>query len=362
MPVEPVHTRVLHDKAFLLLVVAVSCVFVWILLPYFGAIFWATVLAVLFAPLYRRALVSFKQHRTAAALATEGVVVLMVILPTALIATLLAEEAVGMVERLRSGQLDLNRFFVQATMSLPPWAKRLLDYFGLGDFSSMQQKLSGGLQKGAQFLAENAFSAGQNTLDFVVSFFIMLYLLFFLLRDGGALARRIRDATPLRNDLLHMLSRRFIDVIRATVKGNLMVAAVQGLFGGLIFWFLDIHAAVLWGVLMAFLSLLPAGSGVIGGPVAIYLMATGSIWQGIVLVLFGALVIGVVDNVLRPILVGKGTRMPDYVVLISTLGGLAIFGIHGFVIGPVVAAMFMAAWHIVATSGTGEGGQPSGST
>jgi len=279
-----------------------------------------------------------------------------VILPTTSIAALLAQEAMSVYSKMKSGQVDLNRFFQQALGALPQWATSLLDGLGLASLGSLQDKVSGGLMKGFQFLAENAFNVGQNTLDFVVSLFIMLYLLFFLLRDGGRLSRQIRDAIPLRNDLLQMLSRRFADVIRATVKGNLVVAAVQGFFGGLIFWFFDIHASVLWGVLMAFLSLLPAGSGVIWLPVALYLIATGAIWKGVVLIVYGVLVIGVVDNFLRPILVGKGTRMPDYVVLISTLGGLAIFGINGFVIGPVIAAMFMAAWHIVATSHTSEAG------
>src|SRR5262249_43004043 len=231
-----------------------------------------------------------------------------------------------------------------------------LDTFGLNNLSALQERLSGGIVKGVQFFAENAFNVGQNTLDFVLSFFIMLYLLFFLLRDGSRLARRIRYAIPLRNELLHTLSRRFTDVIRATVKGNLVVAAVQGFFGGLIFWFFVIHAPGLWGVLLAFMSLLPAGSGLVWGPVAIYLIATGAGWKGVILIVYGMLVIGLVDNLLRPILVGKDTRMPDYVVLISTLGGLAVFGINGFVIGPAIAAMFISAWNIVATSGVGESG------
>lgn len=115
----------------------------------------------------------------------------------------------------------------------------------------------------------------------------------------------------------------------------------------MIFAILGIQGALLWGVLMAFLSLLPAvGASLIWGPVAIYFLATGAIWQGAVLTAFGVFVIGLVDNILRPILVGKDTRMPDYVVLISTIGGMALFGLNGFVIGPLVAALFMAAWDL----------------
>jgi len=136
-------------------------------------------------------------------------------------------------------------------------------------------------------------------------------------------------------------------VIRATVKGNIAVAATQGALGGLIFWVLGIQGPVLWGVIMAFLSLLPAvGASLIWGPVTLYFLATGATWQGITLALYGVGVIGLVDNLLRPLLVGKDTKMPDYVVLISTLGGMALFGLTGFVIGPVVAALFMATWDL----------------
>ena len=190
-----------------------------------------------------------------------------------------------------------------------------------------------------------------STVDFVVSLFVMLYLLFFLLRDGDALAKRIKDAVPLRADQKHALFGKFATVIRATVKGDILVAVLQGTLGGIIFWVLGIYAPVLWAVVMAFLSLLPAvGTASVWLPVAIYLLATGSVWQGVVLIGYGMLVISLVDNFLRPFLVGRDTKMPDYVVLTSTLGGIAIFGLNGFIIGPVIAAMFIAVWEIFSAS------------
>ena len=147
------------------------------------------------------------------------------------------------------------------------------------------------------------------------------------------------------------LFAKFTTVVRATVKGNIAVAAMQGALGGAMFSFLDIQGALLWGFVMAFLSLLPAvGAGLIWAPVAIYFLLTGSLWQGITLIAFGVLVIGLVDNVLRPILVGKDTQIPDYVVLISTLGGMVLFGLNGFVIGPVIAAIFIAAWDLFSSA------------
>jgi predicted PurR-regulated permease PerM len=134
------------------------------------------------------------------------------------------------------------------------------------------------------------------------------------------------------------------------VKGDILVAVVQGALGGLIFWALGLHAPVLWAVVMSFLSLLPVlGSMLVWFPAALYLMVTGWVWQGVVLIGFGALVIGLIDNLLRPALVGRDARLPDYVVLLSTLGGLQLFGVTGFVLGPVIAAVFIAVWEMYAS-------------
>lgn len=343
--------RTLEDKTFLLLIVAVSLAFAWILWPLYGAILWGTVIAILFAPLYRRLSKSMRQRRTLAALATVTIIVVMVILPVTLIATLLLKEASSVYEMIRTGELNFGQYFRQAVGALPAWAVNLLDRFGLTNFGAVQERLSAGLLKGSQFLGAQAINIGQNTFEFVASVFVLLYLLFFLLRDGDELFRRVRNAIPLRAEQQSALFSKFIIVIRATVKGNIVVALLQGALGGLIFWSMDIRAPVLWAVVMAFLSLLPAvGAAFVWLPVAIYFLATGAAWQGIVLIAYGVLVIGLVDNILRPILVGKDTKMPDYVVLISTLGGMATFGLNGFVIGPVIAAMFMAAWDIFSAS------------
>lgn len=338
----------------MVLLVAVSLAFALILWPFYAAVFWATVLAILFAPLYRRLAAALRERCTLAALLTVVVILLLVILPFALISGMLLQEGFHAYQKISSGEWDLAAYGRRIYEALPAWVTGLLDNFELTTLGEVQQRLAAGLSKGVQFLAGQALNIGQNTLDFVVGFFLMLYLLFFLLRDGRVLYQRIRAAIPLRDELQRNLFRKFADVIRATVKGTIVVAIVQGFLGGLIFWFLGIQAPVLWGVVMGFLSLLPAvGTALVWAPVAVYLLATGSIWQGIVLVAYGILVIGLVDNVLRPILVGKDTKMPDYVVLISTLGGMAIFGLNGFVIGPLIAAMFIAAWDIVATARAG---------
>jgi predicted PurR-regulated permease PerM len=350
-PSESPNLRVFQDKAFLLLVVAVSLAFASILWPFFGALLWATVLAIMFAPLYRRLRQSMRQRRTLAALTSVIIILVIVVLPAAVIASLLVQEGMSVYARIRSGELNFALYLKQVLGALPTWVTSLLERYGLTDLSAVQERLSASLTKGIQFLGAQALNVGQNMFEFIVNFFIMLYVLFFLLRDGDDLSRRISHAIPLQEGLQHNLARKFATVIRATIKGNIVVAIVQGALGGLIFWFLGIHAPVLWAVVMAFLSLLPAvGTALVWLPVALYLLVTGAMWQGILLIAYGVLVIGLVDNVLRPILVGKDTKMPDYIVLISTLGGMAIFGLNGFVIGPVIAAMFIAVWDVVATS------------
>lgn len=339
----------LENKAFILLLALVSVAFGWLLLPFYGAVFWGTILALIFQPMQRRFEARLNQRRGLAALITLTIILLMVILPVSLLAGALVQEGAAIYQRMDSGSLDFGGYLQQVINALPDFAQDLLARFGLTDISSVQERVSQLAMSGSQFLATKAFSIGQNTFQFLVSFAIMLYLLFFLLRDGRQVASRIRRAIPLSEGYKQHLISKFTTVIKATVKGNIAVAVVQGTLGGFIFWALGLQGALLWGVIMAVLSLLPAvGAGLIWGPVAIYFMATGALWQAAVLTAFGAVVIGLADNVLRPILVGKDTKLPDYVVLISTLGGLALFGLNGFVIGPLIAALFIAAWSLYA--------------
>lgn len=342
----------MHDKMFLCLLAVVSVAFAAVLWPFSGAVFWGAILAIIFNPVHRRIAARLPGRPNGAALVSLVLVLVVVILPMALIAGSLVREGANLYQRLSSGSLNIGRSFQQAMASLPPWLHDLMARFDVADLGSIQEKLSQVAMQVSRFLATQAFNIGQDTFQFLVSFGIMLYLLFFLLRDGARLSRRLIRAVPLSDTHKQPLFRKFTTVIRATVKGNVAVAAMQGLLGGLIFWMLGIQGALLWGVVMGFLSLLPAvGAGLIWAPVAVYFLLTGALWQGVTLILFGVLVIGMVDNVLRPVLVGKDTKLPDYVVLISTLGGMALFGLNGFVIGPLIAALFIACWDLFSPPG-----------
>jgi predicted PurR-regulated permease PerM len=343
--------RRLENQSFLLLLVIVTLAFAWVLSPYYGAILWAIVIAVIFAPLNRRLQSRMGGRPNLAAAVTVLIVIAMVIVPLALITASLLQEASGLYAKLHSGEYNFAGYMQRVFDALPAWVTGLLDRFNMTDLSAVRDRLEAGLLKGGQVLAPQALSIGINTFDFMIGLGIMLYLLFFLLRDGSALAERLRNVVPLGADQKAALFGRFADVVRATVKGGILVAMAQGALGGLAFWFLGIHAALLWAVLMAFLSLLPAiGAGLVWVPVAIYLLATGAMWQGVGLIVYGVLVVGLVDNLLRPFLVGKDTKLPDYVVLISTLGGIEVFGLNGFVIGPLIAAIFMVTWEIFSAS------------
>jgi predicted PurR-regulated permease PerM len=348
---NPLRNPELEFRSLLFLVLAATLLFALILWPFFGAVCWAVFIALVFWPLHKRFLRNSHGKRNTAALASLTVILIIVILPMTMLAASITQEASVVVEKLRSGEIQVTTYFQQFIQALPEWARAALHRFGMGDLGLLQQKLMATLSNSGQVVTSRVLNIGQVTLDFVVGFFVMLYVLFFLFRDGEQLSRGIARAIPLKRQHTERLLRQFATVVRATVKGNIVVALVQGALGGAAFFVLGLPGAVLWGAVMALLSLLPAvGAVLVWGPVAAYFFFTGEIVKGVGLTVWGAVVIGLVDNVLRPILVGKDTRMPDYLVLVATLGGLVVFGLNGFVIGPVIAAVFLVSWDMLASA------------
>ncbi len=335
----------LEQRSFLMMVVIVTLLFLFLLRPFWGAIFWACTIGLIFYPLYRRLLTLWGQRANLAALVTLLVCLVIGIVPSLFVVGSFFQEGAGLYQRLQSGDLDLGNRIERIREAFPA-AQHLLERFNL-DLNPLKEQLSGAALTASRYIAQNAVQLGQGTLQFFVSLGLMLYMAFFMLRDGHRLVDLLVRALPLGDERERLLFAKFAEVVRATVKGNLMVAAAQGTLGGVIFAILGIPGALLWGVVMTLLSLIPVvGAGLIWGPVAIYLFAIGQWVQGLILTAFGAGVIGLVDNVLRPILVGRDTKLPDYVVLLSTLGGFSLFGMNGFVVGPLVAALFVAIWGI----------------
>ncbi|WP_317497433.1 AI-2E family transporter [Idiomarina sp. Sol25] len=338
----------LERRAFLLTMVIVSIAFACILIPFWGAIFWACVVAVIFYPLQQKLKKKLGNKPNRAALVTLLIALVIVVIPALGISYSFVQEGVSFYQRLDEGKINPGKLFDDVQKAFPIISD-LLSQFDI-KASDVREKISSGAASGSKFLAEEALAFGQNTFSFLISLGLMIYLTFFLLRDGQSLINLMVKALPLGDERERMLFSKFAGVTRATVKGNIVVAIVQGALGGIIFALLGIPGALLWGVVMAFLSLIPAvGASLVWLPVSIYLYATGSWIAATILVAYGAIVIGLADNVLRPILVGRDTKLPDYLVLFSTLGGMSLFGITGFVLGPLIAALFLVFWNIFMT-------------
>lgn len=342
---SPPESNVHDRKVFIWALIATSIAFIWVLFPFLSPILWACILSVIFYPLHKRILNLFKGSKNLAAFTTVTISILVLVIPVFLILTSLVVESTDLYKRFESGEIRVNDYLDQVTKALPV-VKEEMERFNL-DIDEIKKQLNGLISSAANLITKQSLKLGQNTLSFVLNLGLMLYLAYYLLRDGPKIITWIKVAFPMDDERESHLFAKFSEVARATVKGNLVVGIIQGGLGGFIFWILGIQPAILWAAVMAIASLIPAvGTGLIWLPVAIYLVAAGDYLEGIGLIAYGVLVIGLVDNLLRPILVGRDTKLPDYIVLFSTLGGIGLVGLQGFVIGPLVAALFFSLWNM----------------
>ncbi len=335
----------LETRTFLLFLAIVTVGFLMMLKPFFGSIFWACALAVIFYPLKQKLLHRWPGRRNLASLVTLGLCVIVVILPMAIVISSVVNEGLGLYDKLQAGTVSPAQA-IEHLHSRFPQVQTLMNRLGMNVESLKADAINAALASG-KYLAQHTFDIGQNAFTFLLNLALMLYITFFMLRDGHKLLDLMMRALPLEDSRERMLFALFAEVTRATIKGNIVIAIVQGTLGGITLALLGVNGALLWGVLMALASLIPSiGSALVWVPIALWLLATGDATAAIILVVVGAGVIGLIDNLLRPILVGRDTKLPDYLVLLSTLGGIALFGVNGFVIGPLVAAVFLAFWGI----------------
>ncbi len=328
---------------FFTLLVTATLSFVFLLKPFFEPILWAITLAILFAPVYKFILKFFKGRKSLSSFVTLLLILFTVVVPTTTLSISVINEGAQIYNNIRAGEYDFSKPIAWVQQSLPVLSE-LLAKVGI-DFEKLKEGFSDTALNASQWIATNLFSIGQNTLTFTALFFLMLYMLFFFLRDGNKLIELVIRVLPIGDAAERHLLSKFGEVSRATIKGTLVVGIIQGTLGGIMFALLGIESAVFWGVVMIGLSILPAvGSALVWGPAAIIFLANGHWIKAMILLIVGAAIIGMVDNVLRPILVGRDTKMPDYLILLSTLGGLGMFGLSGFVIGPIIAAFFLAIW------------------
>jgi predicted PurR-regulated permease PerM len=337
--------RRLETGFFILLVALATLAFFGLIRDFIMPLFWALVLAIVFRPVQRWWLERTHERTSLAAVLTILTITVVVILPLGLLVVALSREALQFYQRIADGEIDLGAA-VEWVRGLIPVGLGWLEGLGF-EFERFQDGISDLAATTSRWIAEQALAIGQDAVRISVLFLLMVYILFFFVRDGERLLDRVMDAVPISEPRKEALFRRFASVSRATVGGALAVAAVQGAAGGLVFFILGIPGPVFWGAIMMILSFLPAvGASLVWGPAAVILAATGSPVRAVILVVLGVLFVGIIDNVLRPILVGRYARMPDFLVLIATLGGLATFGLSGVVIGPVIAAFFISLWEM----------------
>ncbi|MBV7265307.1 AI-2E family transporter [Erythrobacter sp. WH131] len=348
MTTESHHTSELQQVSFLLVLAAVTFLLIWISWPFATPLLWSALAAIMFQPLYKWALKKCRGRRNPAALLSLMVILLAVILPALWIGTLVVREALAVIAALQEDPIDLAAMASDIYAMLPTTLQEMVDRSGWNDMTEAQTRLQEILGESAGMLASEAVSIGSGALGFVLSFGLALYVTYFLLRDGSRIGETILHSAPIEREIADRLAERFLGIVRATIKGSGVVGLVQGTLGGITMAIVGMQSALLLGVLMAILALIPAvGTALVWGPVGIWLLVTGSIWEGVFVLGAGFIVISSADNVLRPILVGRDTGIPDWIILVTTLGGLSIAGFSGIVLGPLVAGLFLASWSIL---------------
>lgn len=336
-----------RSNLFFILVAITTAAFLGMIGPFLITVLWAVILTMTFYGLFRWVRQRIGQQRRALAAAITSLLIFcFVIIPFIFLSIALVNQGLDLYDSIEAGQVD-PAFLVEYVQKKIPGFYDMLGDRGISP-AAAKEKLTEFAGQVSQFIATRVLSFGGNLINVFVQFTLMLYLLYFFLKDGKVVLDRIINTIPMGNIRERVLFQRFAQVSKATLKGTLVVALVQGTIGGVMFAILGIPASLLWGVAMTLLALLPVGgSAIVWGPTVIILFAQGSPGKAIALLIVGSLIIGLIDNLLRPLLVGRDTEMPDYLVLISTLGGITYFGLSGFIIGPTIAALFITVWEIM---------------
>jgi predicted PurR-regulated permease PerM len=348
MSQQPHRTDELQHASFLLILAVVTLLMVVVMWPFAQPLLWAALAAIMFQPLYRWMLRKMGGRRNAAASASLLVIFFVVLVPALWLATLVVQEALVLVSTLQQQPLDLTTTFDRVYAMLPQMAQETIDRSGWADMANLQNKIEEVLAQSAGMIASQAVSIGSGALGFLLSFSVGLYVVFFLLRDGERIGRTVLRTIPVERSISERLAERFLGIVRATIKGSGVVGLVQGVLAGISFVIVGLESALLFGVLTTVFALVPViGAGAVYAPIGIWLLIAGEAWQGIFVLVFGFGVISSSDNVLRPILVGRDTGIPDWIILVTTLGGISFLGFSGIVLGPLVAGLFLASWSIL---------------
>ncbi len=329
--------------SFYIILGAVTLLFLYLLQPFFFAIFWAAVIAGIFQPLYRR--MNRRLHRpNLTTVIVFFVIAVIIFLPAAVVGTLVFKESVQLYATLSPGTKTLDTHLTQLIGAIAnhPYARM----FQI-DEATLIAKTAEIARNITNYIFVSLTALTQNTLGFLVKFAIMLYTLFFFVRDGDKFLKLAMRVFPLGMGREKLLYERFFVTARSTLKVTLIIGGIQGVTGGIVFLITGIEGALIWGLLMIIMAVVPVvGCSIIWAPAGFIMLLTGHLWEGILILVTGVLVISTIDNLLRPVLIGKDVEMHPLMIFLSTLGGIAVFGFSGFVIGPIIASLLLAIWEM----------------
>ncbi len=330
--------------ALLLLLAGISVLFLQIVRGFLVAVLLAAIFAGMSYPLFRRLTKRLGGRANLASVLTILLLLVGVVVPLVGFLALVVAESVTLSQSIADWVRSEPDLLAQLRTYAAriPFADRLIP-----EGEALVVKLGELASRAGPMLAGQLAAIGRGTLSFVLQLFVCAYAMFFFLVDGPSILRVILYYIPLGANEEAQLLERFVSVTRATLKGSLLIGVIQGALGGVALWVAGVPAPAFWGTVMVVMSIIPAiGAAVVWVPAVIYLFAIGQTSQAVGLLAWGALVVSTVDNFLRPRLIGRDARMSDLMILISTLGGITVFGALGFIVGPIIAALFVTVWHI----------------
>ena len=329
------------QNAYYLLLTLITILFVSLIFNFAAPILWSIVVSIIFYPLYEKLLL-MTNKKSLSSMLSLILILLLVIMPSIAVLGLIGNELINFINS------SENYSFEQYFQMIPNESaiNQLIAWSGLS-INDLIEKADDFLISASKMLYQSVSTISANVINFFVSLFIFVYLTFFFLRDGEKILQHCMDAFPMKNEDESYLLDQFQKTTRATIKGTVMVALAQGFLGYLTLLLIGINGALIWGAIMALLSIVPAvGTVLVWLPIALVLFLNGEIMDASLLIFSGVFIIGMIDNLLRPILIGKETKMPDYLILLTTIGGISIFGITGFIVGPIIASLFISIWSL----------------